>query len=173
MGSFLRTPLGLFTAIVVVGLVLILAAMSAFGSTSSEVVQPPTPLTKAQFKHAGQGICLSLRRQLRWLAHNKPRNLRQVTSFVARGSSIFDQLTTKVDALIPPASAEASWRRLQRNLGAADRGMHRLNHLTATRQWRRAYLLVHSRWWKSISRRLGPPVNPRHMSCGFAAHATV
>jgi hypothetical protein len=178
VGSFFRNPLGLFVAIVVVGLVLVLAAMSALGGTSSagsfHAPRPVThePLTQAQFNRAGEGICLSLRSQLKWLAHNKPRNLRQVMTYIARGTTIFDRLTGQVDRIVPPASAAASFRRLQKNLGVADRVMHRLNHLTQTHQWRQVYLLVHSRGWKTVFKRFGKPGKLRDMHCLPTGHTT-
>jgi hypothetical protein len=165
VGSFFRKPLGLFTAIVTVGLILIVAGMSAFGGTSGAAYHAPKPLTPAQFHRAGVRICRFERPQVRWLLTHKPKNLREVTRFVARGTSIVDRVTTEVSGLIPPPSKAALVRRLSRLLGVADHALHRLNHLTETRQWGRAVLLIRSRWWKRIGTRLGPPTKPKHMDC--------
>jgi hypothetical protein len=176
MGSFLRKPLGLFVAIVVVGFMFIAVGMTAFGGTSSTpggLPPAPTPLSRAQLKRAGVRICLSLRPQLRWLANNKPRKLRQLPKYIARATSIIDRLTTDVDRLVPPPSAPASFRHLRRNVGAEDRAMHRLNHLTQTHQWRRGYLLIHSRSWKKMEKRLGPYRPLKDIRCGQASHTSV
>jgi hypothetical protein len=166
VGSFFRKPLGLFAAIVVVGLIVIAAAMSAFGGTSGGSYHAARPLSPAQFNRAGVRICLALRPQVRWLATHKPKNLREVTRYVARGTSLFDRLTTEVSGLVPPPSKAALVRRLGRVLEVADRAVHRLDHLTETRQWRQAVLLVRSKWWKRIGRRLGSPTKPKDTHCG-------
>jgi hypothetical protein len=176
MASFFRSPLGILVAVLVVGLAVIALGMKAFGGTPGDTFgglpPPPTPLSRAQFKRAGQRICLSLRPQLRWLANNKPRKLRQLPNYIARDTSIVDRLTAELDRLVPPPSAAASFRHLRRNLGVVDRAMHRLNHLTQTHQWRRGYLLVHSRWWKKMEKRLGPYRPLKDIRCGQASHTS-
>jgi hypothetical protein len=172
VASFFRKPLGLFSAIVVVGLVLIVAAMSAFGGTSKPPDYAPKPLTPAQFRLAGEHMCVSMRPQLRWLATHKPRKLRQLPKYIARATSMIDQLTTQVDRLVPPPSVAPSFDRMRRNIGAAVQAMHRLNHLTQTHQWRLGYLLVHSRWWKKMEKRLGPYRPAKDIRCGRARHSS-
>jgi hypothetical protein len=177
MGSFFRSPLGLFVATLAVGGILLAAGMTAFGGTSGRtagsVPPPPKPLSPAQFNRAGEHICVSLRSQLVWLAHHKPKNLRQVTSYMSRATSIFDRLTADVDGIVPPPAAAASFRHLRANLGVADRALHRLNHLTETHQWRRVVLLVRSRWWKNIGERFGPPTKVKDIHCGWMRHPVV
>lgn len=174
VGSFFRRPLGMFVAVLVVGFALLAVGMTAFGGGSGGTSGGPyhvaKPLSPAQFRRAGVRICLSLRSQLRWLATHKPSNLREVTRYEARATAIFDRLTREVDAVVPPPSAAAAFRRLRRNLGLADGALHRLNHLTETHQWRRAVFLIRSPWWKNIERRLGPPLKLRDMHCGQASH---
>jgi hypothetical protein len=173
MGSFLRRPLGIFAAILVVGFALIALGMEVSGGTSGGSPRSAAPLSPAEFQRTGERICLSLRSQLRWLAAHKPTSLRQVTRFIARGTSVFDGLTAKVDRLVPPPAAAASIRRLRTNLGVADRALHHLDHLTETHQWRRAVLLVRSRWWKNIGKRFGPPTKLKNMDCGQGGRTPV
>lgn len=152
MGSFFRKPLGLFTGIVVVGCILIAVGMTAFGGTSGGMsYQSATRLSPAQFGRANERICLSLRQQLKSLvANGKPRSLREVTRYLRRGTSIFDHLRTEYYGLVPPPSAAAPFRRLLHKLDVADRALHRLDHLSETRQWGRFLLLARSRWFKHI-----------------------
>jgi hypothetical protein len=154
MRSFFRKPLGLFTAIVAIGLIVIVAAMSAFGGTSSTAAGPPrapTPLTRAQFKHAELHMCLDFRSRFGWFVkRKKPTTLREVETWSRRLTSMTDRLTTQVKGLTPPPSAAASYNRFRRGVSTLDRDVDRLNHLAQTHQWRQLLLLVRSRWWKKV-----------------------
>jgi hypothetical protein len=166
VGSFLRRPLGLFAAILVVGFIVIAVGMKATGGRSG-LPQADRPLTPAQFSRAGLHICLSIRAQLKALAaEGKPRNLRQVTRFSRKLRSLIDRVTTELNGLIPPPAAAASFRRMRLNIDVFDGAVHRLDHLAQTHQWRRLVLLVRSPWWKNIEKRFGPPTKLGHMHCG-------
>lgn len=167
-------PVAIFASIVAVGLLAIGVVYRATNHTASATPLPAgapstKPTSAAQFQHAGVQLCLSLRAQLIWLQNNKPKKLRQVPGYVARATSAFDELTTKILAMDPPSSVPASWVRLRQNLPRADRVLHHLNHLTATRQWRLTYLFVHSREWKNAFKRFGGhAVKPQNMRCDRA-----
>lgn len=162
MGSLLRRPLVLFAAILLVGLAVLAIGMKATGGNPG--LPNAKPLSPRQFRRANQHICLFVRGQLESLvARGKPRNLRQAATYLRRAVSIFDQLRTDYYGLVPPRSDAAAFRRLLRHLDVADRAMHRLNHLSETRQWRSLVLLVRSRWFRNI---FGPPqphMNPAGM----------
>lgn len=171
VGSFFRRPLGVFTAVLVVGLVVIAAAMSAFGGTSGGSYQVAGPLSPAQFRRASVRICLSFRSlDKAIIANGKVRNLREATRFFHKFTPRFDHLTADVDGLVPPASAAASFRRLRTNLDAANRALDRLDHLAETHQWRRFVLFARSRSYKNTFKRLGPPTKLRDITCGQASH---
>jgi hypothetical protein len=173
MASFFRSPLAVFAAIVVVGLALIAIGMKAYGGTGG-AYQGPEPLSRAQFGRAGEHICLTLRGQLIWLNKHKPTNLRTLTGYIARGTADFNALTTEIDRLLPPPSVARSYQRARAKLDMADRAMQSLDHLTQTRQWRHAIILVRSRWWRRIMTQLGGhPTSPKNMRCGRASHNIV
>lgn len=171
VGSFLRKPLGLFAATLVVGFAVMAVGMEAFGGGSGGAApppRPPVPLTKAQFKRAGVRICLSLRPQLTWvvgLPKHKPRNLREVTSDSRRLTSIVDRLTTDLNGLVPPRSVAARYQHLLRKFDTLDRALHRFNHLAETHQWRQLALLARSRWWKNLGKLFGPPRTSGPIRC--------
>ncbi|HZT94723.1 MAG TPA: hypothetical protein VE985_09620 [Gaiellaceae bacterium] len=165
MGSFLRRPLGLFAVIVVVGLILIAGGMAAFGGTSSAGSPYPKPLTPGQFDHVGVGICLSMRSQLKWLAAHKPKNLRELQTYIERATAMYDGLRVKVRGIVPPAYAAAGVRRLLTKLDALDRVMRHLNHLAETRQWRSAISFVRSRAFRKLEGRVNPHWKPSDMHC--------
>ena len=169
MGSFFRKPLGLFVAIVVVGLVLIAGGMKALGGTSDGAPHPATPLTPAQFKRASLHFCLSVRAEVKAIiARGKPRNLREATADIRDYTRFMDRMTAELNALVPPPAAAASFGRERRKLDAFDGAMHRLDHLAETRQWRRFVFLVRSKWWKGLVKGFGPSTNPKHMRCSPA-----
>ena len=170
VGSLLRKPLGLFAAVVVVGLILIGVGMTAFGGTPSAAERSATPLTPMQFAHANERICLSVRHQLRSLvAGGKPHNLRQVTTYLRRGTAIVDQLRSQYYRLIPPPAAVPSFRRLLGKLDAEDSTLNRLNHMSETRQWRRFVLLTRTPWFKHAFHTSHRPKKLRDM-CRWASH---
>jgi hypothetical protein len=182
MGSFFRNPLGLFTAIVVVGLILIVAGMSAFGGTSSGTpggasggpaggpYHGATPLSPAQFRRAGVRICLSFRSLDKAIhANGKPHSLRETTRFFRIYTPTFDRLTREVDELIPPPSAvraAATLRRLRSKLDRFDRAMDHLDHFAETGQWRQFVLLARSRSFKDLLKGFGHPKKLRDIHCG-------
>jgi hypothetical protein len=165
VGSFFRKPLGVFAAALVVGSALLTVGMSAFGGTSGSSYRPPTPLTPAQFRRAGERIGMSVCLQLKPIVNKKPRNLRQVARGMRGITAIFDGLRVKLYRLVPPPSAAASFQRLRRNFDALDGAFRRLDHLAATRQWRRFVLLARSKWFKDIARRFGPIKKVGKLQC--------
>jgi hypothetical protein len=168
VGSFFRKPLGVFAATLVVGCALLAVGMAAFGGTSgtSSSYHPPTPLTPAQFRKAGERIGMSVCLQLKPIVNKKPRNLREVARGMRGITAIFDGLRMKLYGLVPPASAAASFQRLRKNFDALDGAFRRLDHLAATRQWRRFVLLARSKWFKDIARRFGPIKKVGKLQCG-------
>jgi hypothetical protein len=176
MGSFFRRPLGLFVAIVVVGIILIGVGMTAFGGTSSPSAgsyHAPKPLTPAQFRRAGVRVCLSARSLARAIKVNgKARNLRDVRKDFRMFTPRFDRLIGEFDGLVPPRSAASSFRRMRRMLDAVNRDWDQLDHFAATGQWRRFVLFARSTFRKDI-RRLGPPTRLRDIHCGQVSHTTV
>jgi hypothetical protein len=171
MGSFLRTPLGLFAAVVVVGLAVIMLALTEFGGTSGHAAHSPRPLTPAQFRSAGARIGRSACLQLKPIVNKKPRNLGEIASDTRRITAVFDRLTRDIDVLVPPPSAAPVVLRLRRDLGALDGAMHRAAHLAETHQWRRFVLLVRSRWFQDIGKRFGP-VQKGKLRCDRARLST-
>jgi hypothetical protein len=170
MGWFLRRPLGLFAAIVVIGVALIALGMKAFGGTSSAPLYSATPLSPAQFSHLGQNACVSLQRQLKAATGRGPGNLTDAARSVRTVASTLDRLNLELDARIPPASEVIPFRRLLGNIRAADRALHSLDRLTGSGQWQRATLLVRSRGWQDIGKQLGPSARLGHTRC--RAHRT-
>jgi hypothetical protein len=171
MGSFFRKPLGLFAAIVVVGLVLIVAAMTAFGGTSGHPDYAPKPLTPAQFRQASERIGRSICLQLKPIVNKKPHTLREVASTIGRISTVFDRFTRDFDGLVPPPAAARLILRLRRNLGVLDGAVHRAAHLAETHQWRRLVLFVRSPYFKKIGKRFGPAKKGK-LRCGRASLTT-
>ena len=166
MGSFLRRPLGAFVATLVVGSALLAVGMTAFGGTSGGAsYHAGRPLTRAQFRRAGERIGRSMCLQLKPIVNKKPRTLREFTRGIRRIDSIFNRLRTKMYGLVPPPSAAASFQRLRSNLNAFDSVLHRLDHMAETRQWRRFVLLARSRWFKHIVERFGP-IHTGKLRCG-------
>lgn len=172
VASFFRKPLGVFTAVVVVGLVLILAGMSAFGGTSGPAAgSTPKLLTPAQFRQAGEHIGRSICLQLKPIVNKKPHSLRDVSSGMRRISAVFDRLTRAINRLLPPPSAQAQIQHLRTNLGVADGAIRRAAHLAETHQWRRFVLFVRSPYFKRIGRRFGP-VHKGKLRCSGRADLT-
>ena len=172
MGSFLRKPLGMFVAVLVVGLALLAVGMTAFGGTSGSTAgspyHPPKPLTPAQFRRAGDRIGLSLCLRLQPIVNKKPRNLREVRRGIRRIDAIFNRARTELYELVPPRSEAAAFRRLRSNLDDFDLVLHRLDHLAETGQWRRFVLLARSRQFRDIVRRFGP-IHTGKLRCGRAS----
>ena len=166
MGSFLRRPLGVFSAALVVGAALLTVGMTAFGGTSGSSYHSPTPLTREQFRRAGERIGLSVCLQLKPIVNRKPRTLREFTRGVRRITAIFDGLQVKLYGLVPPPSMAASFQRLRNDFDALIGAVHRLDHLAETRQWRRFVLLARSKWFKDIARRFGPIKHVGKLRCG-------
>jgi hypothetical protein len=162
VGSFFRKPLGLFVTIAVVGLIVIVAAMNAFGGTSGGSPPGRVPLTPAQFDHAELHVCLSLRSQLRWFVkRQQPGNLREVESWSGRLTAMTERLTAELNGVIPPPSSAAAYHRFLRKINTLDDAVRRLDHLVQTHQWRKVVLLARTRWWKRI---FGPPGKIAHMN---------
>jgi hypothetical protein len=168
MGSFLRRPLDLFIAIVVVGLILIAGGMKAFGGFTASSQAPS--LTQAQFVRLGEGVCVSLRQQLKEVRAASPRNLRQAARPVRLVTWMFDGLVTKLGGLRLPPSADRPSRHLVATLEMADHALHRLDRLTETHQAQRATLLVRSGWWRNISERLRSSGKTKAVQCGRVRH---
>jgi hypothetical protein len=168
VASFFRKPLVAFTAVVVVGLALIFAAMTAFGGTSA-TRSPATPkiLTPAQFRQAGERIGRSVCLQLKPIVNKKPHSLREVSSGMRRITAVFDRMTREINRLLPPPSAAPFIQRLRSNLDVADGAMRRAAHLAETHQWRRFVLFVRSPYFKNIGKRFGP-AHKGKLRCGRA-----
>lgn len=164
----MRKPLGAFFATLVVGAALLGVGMTAFGGTSGN--HGPTPLTQAQFVRLGTRMCVSLRQQLKAVTVARPSNLRQAARPVRRTISMFDGLLTTLYGLLPPPSADAPFRHLLGNLETADHALHRLDHLAETQQPQRAAVLVRSRWWQGVGRRLRSAAKPKAIPCGRVRH---
>jgi len=165
MSWFLRRPLGLFAAIVVIGVVLIALGMKAFGGTSAAPLYSATPLSPARFAHLGENACVSLQRQLEEATGREPRNLTDAAGSVRRVASILDRLNLELDARVPPASEVVPFRRLLGNIQAADRAVHSLDRLTGSGQWQSATLLVRSRGWQDIGKHFGASARLGHIRC--------
>ena len=166
--GFLRRPLGLFVAILVVGVLVIAVGMSAFGGTSGATGYSATPLSTGQFAHLGEQACISLRRQLRGVTARKPRTRKAAARSVRRFASTLDRLNMELDGRVPPPSEVAPFRRLLGRIQTAGRAMNQLDRLTETGQWQRATLLVRSRSWQVIGRRLRPSAKAGNVRCGRA-----
>ena len=170
MGWLLRRPLGVFAVVVVVGVVAIALGMKAFAGSSGDSGYSATPLSQAQFARLGQNACVSLGRQLKAATGRKPRNLAAARRSVRRVASILDGVNMELDGRVPPASEVAPFRRFLAHLQSADRAMHRLDRLIETGQLHSAALLVRSRWWHDIGKRLAPSPRPGHAGCSRARH---
>jgi hypothetical protein len=142
--------------------------MKAFGGTSGASGYSATPLSRAQFARVGEHACVSLRQQLKAATRNKPGNLTAAARSVRRITSIVDRVRTELYGVIPPPTAGVTFRHLLGDMDTADRALHRLNGLTETGQWQRATLLVRSRGWQDIDKRLGPSTNLADIRCGRA-----
>jgi hypothetical protein len=169
MGSFLRSPLGVFVAILVVGFALIAAGMTAFGGTSASPYNAAKPLTLAQFKRVnaqlGRSICL----QLKPIVNKKPHSLREFTGGLRRITVVFDGLGTRLAVLVPPPSRARSFFRFRNKVDRAIPAMDRANHLAQTSQWRQLVLFVRSKSWKKIFRSFGGAKGK--LRCGHPSHA--
>jgi len=176
MGSFFRTPLGLFVATLVVGAVVIAVGMKAYGGGGGAVPptpQVPTAVARARFRHAAIRLCLSARALHRGIvARGKPRNLRQATRMFHWMTPRIDGMTREVDGLVPPPSAVAAakhLRRLRRKFDRFDRALDHLDHFAETGQWRRFVLLARSPGFKKLGKSFGPHRKLRNIHCGTAS----
>jgi hypothetical protein len=79
-----------------------------------------------------------------------------------------DRVRSRLYGVIPLPAAGVAFRRLLGDMDTADRALHRLDRLTETGQWQRATLLVRSRGWQDIGKRLGPSTKPADIRCGRA-----
>lgn len=168
--GFLRRPLGLFAAIVVIGVVVIAVSMRTFGGTSgaSASAYSATPLSSEQFAQLGEHACLSLSRQLRGVIGTKPRTRGEAAGAVRRVASTLAGLNMELDGQIPPAAEVARFRRLLGRIQTAERATHQLGRLTETGQWQRATVLVRSRSWRIAVKRVTPSTKARNTRCGPA-----
>jgi hypothetical protein len=164
----LRRPLGLFTAIVVIGVAFIALGMKTFGGTAPPPVYSATPLSSAQFAHLNENACVSLRQQLKAATHREPRTLADAARTVRSVASIIERLNMELDGRVPPPAAVAPFRRFLGEIQGAERAMHRLDRLTGTGQWQSATLLVRSRWWHDSVKQLGHSSKLNHVHCGPA-----
>jgi hypothetical protein len=167
MGWFLRRPLRLFAAIVVIGAVGIGVAMTALGGTSTPLYSA-TPLTSAQFAQLNQNACTSALRQLKAATARKPKNFTHAAESVARISSTLNALNLNLDGRVPPPSEVASFKSFLGRLQVAVRAVNHLNRLTGAEQWRSAALLVRSLGWRDALKQLGSSARPGHLRCDGA-----
>jgi hypothetical protein len=165
MGSFLRTPLGLFAAVVAIGVVVIAVGMKEFGGTSAGYAA--TPLSSEQFAQLNEHACVSLRRQLKAVDRRQPRTSTGAARSVHRTAAILAGLNMELDGRIPPASEVAPFRRLLGNIQSTGRAMRQLDRLTESGQWARATVLVRSRSWREM-RKLRQSVTAANIRCGGA-----
>jgi hypothetical protein len=165
--GFLRSPLGLFAAIVVVGVVVIAVGLKELGGTSAASSLSATPLSSGQFAQLNEHACVSLRRQLTAATRKKPRTRVEATRSVRRVASILDGLNLELDGRVPPPSEVAPFRSFLGNVQSAERGMNQLDRLTETGQWQQAILLVRSQSWRDIGKRLVPS-KVANVHCGRA-----
>ena len=177
VGSFLRKPLGLFAATLVVGFAVIAVGMMALGGTSGSAGPSPTPqlpaaVEKARFQHAAMHICLSSRSLVKGvIARGKPHSLREATSDFHWMTPRFDSLTREVDALVLPTAAgktAAALERLRRKLDQFDRALDHLDHFAETRQWRRFVLLARSPGFRRLGNQFGSHRKLRNIRCSRA-----
>jgi hypothetical protein len=161
VGWFVRTPLGLFVAIVVIGFIVIAVGMREFGGSSAGY--SATPLSSTHFAQLTQQACISLRRQLKAVTHQKPKTMTGAARSVRRTAAILAGLNLQLDGQIPPPSEVAPFRRFLANIQTADRALQQLDRLTGSRQWERAILLVRSRSWREMRKRSAPAASTR---CG-------
>lgn len=176
VGSFLRKPLGLFAATLLVGFAVIAVGMEAFGGGSGGVPptsQAPTAVAKARFKHAALQICLSSRSLVKGvIARGKPHSLREATRDFQWMTPRFDGLTREVDGLVVAPSAgkaAAALERLRRKLDPFDRALDHLDHFAETRQWRRFVLLARSPGFKRLGKQFGSHRELRNIRCSPAS----
>ena len=165
MGWFLRRPLGLFAAVVVIGVIVIAVGMKELGGTSAGYAA--TPLSSEQFAQLNEHACISLRRQLKAVTRRKPRTFTGAARSVRRTAAILAGLNMELDGKIPPPSEVARFRQLLRNIQTADRAMQQLDRLTGSRQWGRATVLVRSRSWREM-RNLRQSATAENLRCGRA-----
>jgi len=163
MGSFLRTPLGLFAAVVVIGVIVIAVGMKEFGGTSAGAV--PTPLSSEQFAQLNEHACLSLRAQLRAVNRRQPRSFAAAARSVHRTQAILAGLNLELDGQIPPAAEVDPFKQLLRNIQTADRAMQQLDRLTESGQRTRATVLVRSRSWQEM-RKVRQSASAAKIRCG-------
>lgn len=155
MASFLRNPLGLFAAIVAVGLVVVAVGVKAFGGTSG--TPTPTPLSSEQFAQLNEHACISLRRELRPVTDRNPSTSKGAARAVHRTASVLAGLNFELDGQIPPPNEVARFRHLLAGIQSAGRAMNQLDRLTSTGQSQRAILLVRSPSWRQIRTRPSAP----------------
>jgi hypothetical protein len=167
VGSFLRTPLGLFAAVVAIGVLVIAVGMKEFGGTAGAA---PTPLSSQQFIQLNEHACISLRGQLKAVARRKPRTFKGAARSVHKTAAILAGLNMELDGQIPPPAEVAPFRRLLSEIQTADRAMQQLDRLTESGQWARAGVLVRSRSWREM-RKLEQSATAANTRCG-RAHRT-
>jgi hypothetical protein len=148
VGRFLRTPLGLFAALVVLGVIVIAVGMKALGGTSAGAAA--TPLSSEQFAQLNEHACISLRRQLKAVRQRKPRTFTGAARSVRRTAAILAGLNMELDGQIPPPSEVARFRQVLRKIQTAGRALRQLDRLTGSRQWGRATVLVRARSWREM-----------------------
>lgn len=163
MGRFLRTPLGLFAAVLVIGVVVIAAGLKEFGGPSAGY--SATPLSSAQFAQLNEQACVSLRQQLDAVTRRKPRNLAGAARSVHRTAAILAGLNMKLDGQIPPAAEVAPFRQLLARIQTAERAMQQLDRVTESGQWAHASVLVRSPSWREMRKQSAPAASLR---CGQA-----
>ena len=168
VGWFLRTPLGLFAAVVVIGLIVIAVGLKEFGGTSAG--HSAASLSSEQFAQLNEHACISLRRQLKAVTRREPRTLTGAARSVRRTAAILANLNMELDGQIPPAYEVAPFRHFLGNVQTADRAMQQLDRLTESGQWERASLLVRSRWWQEM-RKVKRSATAASIRCG-RAHRT-
>jgi hypothetical protein len=169
MGWFLRRPLALFAAIVVVGGVVIAVGLKVSGGASGASGYSATPLSSAQFADLNEHACLSLRKQLGDVTDKNPRSRKYAARSVRAVASAVAGLNMELDGRVPPSSEVASFRRFLGRLQMAERAMNQLVRLTESGQWHRATLLVRSSSWPAaIGKHLEQSAKARDTRCGRA-----
>jgi len=171
MGSFFRSPLGVFTAIMVVGLAVIAGGMKAFGGTSTSPYHAPAPLTTAQFKREGAQLGRSLCVQLKPVVNKKPHSLKEFAAGIREVDAAFDRLRAGLARMVPPPSRARHFFRFRNKVDGAVSAMDHANHLAETHQWRSLVLFVRSKSFKKINKQFGGGRKGK-LSCGHASLAT-
>jgi hypothetical protein len=162
VASFLRNPLGLFAAVVAVGIVVIAVGLKAFGRAAG--TPTPPPLSSEQFAQLNEHACISLRRELKPVTDWNPSTARGAAGSVHRTASALAGLNLELDGQIPPPAEVAPFRQLLAGIQSADRAMQQLDRLTSTGQRQRAILLVRSPGWRQIRTR--PSASDAATRCG-------